>query len=91
MAKDQTWPFDRGDAGGGKAQGPEDVPGVRGGAISQDLGGEPVSRGTMGDEGGAGAYPGGPNYSEGTEEMANAEEWVPPTERISGPPGEPTD
>ncbi len=72
----------------------EDVPGVRGGAISPDLGGEPVSSGPVGDEGGAGSYPGGPTYSEGTtpaDEVHNAEKWVPPTERISGPPMEPTD
>jgi len=91
MAKEQSWPFDRGDAGASPAQRPEDVPGVRGNAPSQDLGGEPVSYGPMGDEGGAGAYPGGPTFSEGTEETKNAETWVPPTERISGPPTEPTD
>jgi hypothetical protein len=94
MAKDRTWPFDRGDAGSGQAQGPEDVPGVRGGAISPDIGGEPASRGPVGDEGGAGVYPGGPTFSEGTtptEETADPEKWVPPTEEICGPPSEPTD
>ncbi|WP_170319494.1 hypothetical protein [Polyangium spumosum] len=91
MGKDRTWPFDRGDADGGQPRRQEDVPGVRGGAISQDIGGEPASRRPLGDEGGAGAYPGGPTYSEGTEETTNAENWVPPTEQISGPPEEPTD
>jgi hypothetical protein len=42
-----------------------DVPGVRG-SPSQDLGGEPVENGPIGDEGGAGAHPGGPTFSERT-------------------------
>ncbi|MDC3960211.1 hypothetical protein [Polyangium jinanense] len=85
MAKEQPWPFDRGDAGAGQPRTQESVPGVRGG--------EPVSRGPLGDEGGAGSYPGGPTYSEGTtlEDGPNPETWVPPTEEISGPPMEPTD
>ncbi|MDI3291133.1 hypothetical protein [Polyangium sp. 15x6] len=93
MAKEQPWPFDRGDAGAGQPRTQEGVPGAPGGATSQDIGSEPVSRGPFGDEGGAGSYPGGPTYSEGTtpEDIPNAEPWVPPTEKISGPPMEPTD
>ncbi|HVK66513.1 MAG TPA: hypothetical protein VM694_18650 [Polyangium sp.] len=79
MAKEQPWPFDRGDAGPVQPRTQEGLPGVRGGPV--------------GDEGGAGSYPGGPTFSEGTalEEGPDPETWVPPTEQISGPPLEPTD
>ncbi len=69
-----------------------DVPGVRGGAISPDMGTEPVESGTIGDEGGAGAYPGGPTYSETSEEPTSKTKYpIPPTEEICGAPTEPPD
>jgi hypothetical protein len=67
-----------------------DVPGVRGGAMSQDTGTESPDLGTAGDEGGAGAYPGGPTFSDEPSERGEAEAPI-PTEEISGPPQEPPD
>lgn len=86
MAKEQTPSGDRSPQ--------DDVPGVRGRAISQDMGTEPVDSGTLGDEGGAGAYPGGPTYSETSEpdsEEHTTKYPIPPTEQICGCPMEPPD
>ena len=98
MPKDKTPPSELGSKGRGHSgdlspQG--DVPGVRGGAISQDMGTEPLESGTAGDEGGAGAYPGGPTFSETNAESdpeePDAELPVLPTEQICGRPMEPPD
>jgi hypothetical protein len=99
MPKEQTLPSepggnDPGQSGDLSSQG--DVPGVRGGAISQDMGTEPLESGTVGDEGGAGAYPGGPTFSETSAETdadADIDPKLPvlPTEQICGEPMEPPD
>ncbi|UQA58285.1 hypothetical protein [Polyangium aurulentum] len=98
MPKDQTPPNNPGKGPGhsGDLSPQGDVPGVRGGAISQDMGSEPLESGTAGDEGGAGAYPGSPTFSEtsadtDSEDEPDAPLPVMPTEEICGRPMEPPD
>jgi hypothetical protein len=93
MAKEQPSPSEQGPGQTGDLSPQGDVPGVRGGAISPDMGTEPLESGTIGDEGGAGAYPGGPTFSETSEEEASTGTKfpIPPTELICGRPMEPPD